>query len=90
MGRVHPKSGMDDRLRNRGERAGPEGRVASEDKAVHWVAQAEGAQMVCVGDHQSEMVVVAGVPRVVGHMVLPRNGSGLGPEGAPQVVVQKH
>ena len=36
------------------------------------------------------MVVVAGAPQVVGHTVLPQNGSGLGPEGAPQVVVQKH
>ena len=69
---------------------GPEGRVASEDMAVHRVAQVEGAQMVHVGDHRSEMVVVVGVPRAVGHMVLLRNDSGLGPEGAPQVVVQKH
>ena len=55
-----------------------------------WVAQAVGAQKVRVGDHRSEMVVVADAPQVVGRMVLPRNGLGLGPEGAPQVVVQKH
>ena len=87
-GRVHPKSGIDDQLRNQGGHAGLEGRVASVDGgAVLWVAQAVGAQKVHVGDHRTETVVVAGVPRVVGHMVLPRNGSGLGPEGAPQVVV---
>ena len=90
MGRVHPKSGMDDRLRNWGGHAGPEGRVALEDMAVHRVAQAEGVQMVRVGDHRSETVVVVGAPWAVGCMVLPRNDSGLGPEGAPQVVVQKH
>ena len=73
-----------------GGHAGPEGRVASEDRAVHWVAQVEGAQMVRVGDHRSETVVVAGAPQAVGCMVLLQNGLGLGPEGAPQVVVQKH
>ena len=51
MGRVHPKLGMVDQLRNRGECAGPEGQVALEDRAVHQVAQAEGVQMVHVGDH---------------------------------------
>ena len=66
MGRVHPKSGMDDRLRNWGGHAGPEGWVASEDRAVHQVAQAEGVQMVHVGDHRSETVVVAGAPQAVG------------------------
>ena len=76
MGRVHPKSGIDDRLRNWGECAGPEGQVASEDKAVHLVAQVEGAQMVCVGDHQLETVVVVGAPRAVGCTVLPRNDQG--------------
>ena len=92
MGGVHPKSGMDDWLRNRGGHVGPEVQVALEDRTptVHLVAQAEGVQKVRVGDHPSETVVVAGVPPAVGRMVLPRNGSGLGPEGAPQVVVQKH
>ena len=71
MGRVHPKSGMDDRLQNWGGHAGPEGRVASEDRTVHWVAQAMGAQKVRVGDHRSEMVVVAGAPQAVGCTVLP-------------------
>ena len=70
---------------------GPEGRVASVDGgAVLWVAQAVEAQKVCVGDHRSGTVVVAGAPRAVGRTVLPQNGSGLGPEGAPQVVVQEH
>ena len=64
------------------------GLVASADVgAVHRVAQAVGAQKVCVGDHRLETAVVAGAPRVVGHTDLLRNGSGLGPEGAPQVVV---
>ena len=65
MGRVHPKLGMDDRLRNQGGHAGLEGWVAWEDMAVHQVAQAEGAQMVRVGDHRSETVVVVGAPQVV-------------------------
>ena len=72
MGRVHPKSGMDDRLRNWEGLVGLEGWVASVDGgAVLWVAQAVGAQKVRVGDHRSEMAVVADVPWVVGHMVLP-------------------
>ena len=50
---------------------GPEGRVASEDRTVHRVAQAEGAQKVCIGDHRSETEVVAGVPQAVGHTGLP-------------------
>ena len=51
---------------------GPEGQVALVDGgAVLWVAQAVGAQKVHVGDHRSEMVVVADVPWAVGHMVLP-------------------
>ena len=78
---------MDDWLRHWEGHAGPEGRVASEDRTVHRVAQAEGAQKVRVGDHQSETVVVAGAPRVVERTGLPQNGLGLGPEGAPQVVV---
>ena len=74
--------------------AGLEGWVALVDgDAGHPVAQAVGVRMVCFGDHQSEIVVVvvvAGMPWVVGHMVLLRNGLGLGPEGAPQVVVQQY
>ena len=70
-----------------GGHAGPEGRVALEDRTVHQVAQAEGVQKVCIGDHRLETVVVAGAPQVVECTGLPRNGSGLGPEGAPQVVV---
>ena len=67
---------------------GLEGRVALVDgDADLWVAQAVGARKVHVGDHQSETVVVAGVLQVVWHMVLPQNGSGLGPEDVPQVVV---
>ena len=77
VGRVHPKSGMDDWLRNRGH-AGLEGRVALEDRTVHWVARAEGVQQVCVGDHRSETVVLTGAPRAVGRTVLLQNGSGLG------------
>ena len=72
MGRVHPKLGMDDRLRNWGGLAGLEGQVALVDGgAVLRVAQAVGAQKVRVGDHRSEMVVVADAPRAVGRMVLP-------------------
>ena len=74
---------------------GLEGWVALVDKDTdHLVAQVAGARKVRFGDHQSEMVavvaVVAGVPWVVGHMDLLQNGSGLGPEDAPQVVVKKH
>ena len=73
MGMVHPKSGIDDQLRNWEGHAGPEGRVASVDgDADLWVAQAVGAQKVCVGDHQSESMVVAGVPWAVGRTVLDR------------------
>ena len=52
---------------------GLEGQVALVDEdADLLVAQAVGARKVCVGDHQLEMVVVvAGVPQVVGHTVLP-------------------
>ena len=64
--------GMDDRLRNREGLAGPEGRVASVDGGADLrVVQAVGAQKVRVGDHQSETVVVAGVPQAMGRMVLP-------------------
>ena len=91
MGRVHPKSGMGDQLRSQERLAGPEGWVASVDGGADLrVAQVVGVQKVHDGDHRLETVVVADAPRAVGHTVLPRNGSGLGPEGAPLVVVQKH
>ena len=51
-GMVHPKSGIDDWLRNWEGHVGPEGHVASVDEdADLLVAQAVGAQKVCVGDH---------------------------------------
>ena len=80
--------GMDDWLQNQEGLVGPGGRVASVDGGADLrLVQAVETQKVCIGDHPSEMVVVAGAPRVVGHMVLPRNGSGMGPGDAPQVVV---
>ena len=85
---VHLKSGSDDRLQTREGHAGPVGWVASVDgEADLPVALVVGARKVRVGDHRSETVVVAGVPWVVGHTVLLENGSGLGPEDVPQVVV---
>ena len=52
MGMVHPKSGIDDRLRNREGQVGLEGWVALVDgDADLWVALAVGARMVHVGDH---------------------------------------
>ena len=67
MGRVHPKSGMDDQLRNWGGHVGPEGWVASVDGGADLrVVQAVGVQKVRVGDHRSETVVVAGAPQAVG------------------------
>ena len=79
---------MGDWLQSQEGLAGLEGWVASVDGGADLrVAQAVGTQKVRDSDHRSETVVVADVPWVVGRMVLPRNGSGLGPEGAPQVVV---
>ena len=85
---MHPKTGMDDQLRNREGLVGPGGRVALVDGGADLrLVQAVEAQKVRIGDHPSEMVVVAGAPRAVGRTVLPQNGSGLGPGDAPQVVV---